>query len=408
MALLKKIFGEWRGDWRRPEVLLVLMTLAMPLSFSTWMALLNNFAIERAAFTGVEIGILQSLREIPGFLAFAVVFLLFLVREQTLGLISLLILGVGTAVTGLFPSVLGLYITTVIMSLGFHYYETVRQSLVLQWVDKKDAPHFMGQLIAVGSFSSLIAFALIWLALDVGKFNMTWVYMLGGGLTVAIVLFCKLAFPTFPEKVEQNRKLFLRPRYWLFYLLTFMAGARRQIFVVFAGFLMVEKFGFDAAAITLMFLANGALNIFFAPLIGKLIGHWGERKALTFEYIGLICVFSAYAFVDTAWVAVLLYIADHLFFAMAIAIKTYFQKIADPADFASTAGVSFTINHIAAVIIPVLFGLLWVISPSYVFLAGAGMSVLSLVLALLIPAAPSPENVALVGPYRTAVSEAAE
>ncbi|MBM1004307.1 MAG: MFS transporter, partial [Desulfofustis sp. PB-SRB1] len=42
----------------------------MPLSFGTWQALLNNFTIERAAFTGVEIGMLQSLREIPGFLSF--------------------------------------------------------------------------------------------------------------------------------------------------------------------------------------------------------------------------------------------------------------------------------------------------------------------------------------------------
>lgn len=400
MELLAKFRGEWRGDWRRPEVLLVLMSLAMPLSFSTWQALINNFAIERAAFTGVEIGVLQSLREIPGFLAFAVVFLLIFVREQSLALLALALLGLGTAVTGLFPSVIGLYVTTVVMSIGFHYYETVRQSIVLQWVDKADAPHFMGQLLSVGSFAGLIAFALIWLALDVAGLDMVWVYALGGSTSIAIVLFCFMAFPKFPEKVEQNRKLVLRGRYWLFYALSFMAGARRQIFIVFAGFLMVEKFGFGAAEITLMFLANGVLTMYFAPRIGKLIGHWGERRALSLEYIGLTVVFTAYAFVDTPWIAVGLYIVDHLFFAMAIAIKTYFQKIADPADFASTAGVSFSINHIAAVVIPAAFGLLWVISPSAVFLAGAVMAALSLLLALMIPAAPSRDNVANIGPYR--------
>jgi len=185
-----------------------------------------------------------------------------------------------------------------------------------------------------------------------------------------------------------------------------MAGARRQIFVVFASFLMVEKFGFSVSAITLMFLLNGALNMYVAPKIGKLIAHWGERRALTFEYIGLIGVFTAYAYVDTAWVAVVLYIIDHMFFSMAIAIKTYFQKIADPADMAAQAGVAFSINHIAAVVIPVAFGFLWLVSPSTVFLVGAGMSVLSLFLVRMIPENPSYENVALVGPYKTITSAA--
>ncbi len=396
----------FRGNWRSPEAFMILLAVAMPLSFSTWMALINNFAIERAAFTGVEIGILQSLREIPGFLAFAVVFLLLLMREQTLALVSLLLLGIGTAITGALPSVVGLYATTVLMSLGFHYYETVRQSLALQWIDKKEAPHFLGQLIAVGSFSGLVSFTLIWLAIDLGGLDMVWVYVIGGGLTIGVTLLCWAAFPRFPEKVEQHKTLFLRGRYWLYYLITFMAGARRQIFVVFAGFLMVEKFGFSVSAITLMFLVNGGLNMYLAPKIGKLIAHWGERRALTFEYIGLIGVFLTYAFVDTAWLAVVLYIIDHMFFSMAIAIKTYFQKIADPADMAAQAGVAFSINHIAAVVIPAAFGFLWLLSPSYVFLAGAAMSVLSLVLVRLIPENPTYDNVALVGPYRLAITSA--
>ncbi|MGD8905959.1 MAG: MFS transporter, partial [Gammaproteobacteria bacterium] len=126
--------------WRRPEMLLFLMAAGVPLSFATWQALLNNFAIEAAAFTGAEIGILQSLREIPGFLAFAVVFVLLILREQSLALLSLALLGVGTALTGFFPTVIGLYCTTVIMSVGFHYYETIQSSLALQWIDKSRAP----------------------------------------------------------------------------------------------------------------------------------------------------------------------------------------------------------------------------------------------------------------------------
>jgi len=384
-------------DWRSPQFLLLLMAAAMPLSFSTWSALINNFAVERAAFTGAEIGILQSLREIPGFLAFAVVFLLFLFREQTLAFLSLLFLGVGTAITGFFPTVLGLYVTTVIMSLGFHYFETVQQSLALQWGPKAETPVLLGRLIAVGSFASLAAYALIWGMLKLGGLDMEVVYIVGGGATVAIAVFAWAAYPRFEGAHAQHKKMVLRKRYWLYYALTFMSGARRQIFLVFAGFMMVEKFGFDAAAITMLFLVNYAFNVLFAAKIGRLISRWGERKALVFEYVGLIFVFTAYAFVENQWFAASLYVIDHFFFALAIAIKSYFHKIADPKDIAATAGVGFTINHIAAVFIPAAFGFVWLVWPGAVFLAGTAMAACSLVLALNVPRDPEPGNEVMVG-----------
>jgi len=377
---------------RRPDILLFLMAAAMPISFGVWQALLNNFAIERAAFTGVEIGVLQSLREIPGFLAFGAILLLALLREQTLALVSILVMGLGTALTGFFPSEIGLYCTTVLMSVGFHYYETINQSLSLQWFAKESAAHQMGKMIAVGAFSGLLAYALVWLALDILHMDMKTIYLVGGGVTICIAIVCWSIFPHFPVKVEQHKKLILRRRYWLYYMLTFMGGARRQIFVVFAGFLMVEKFNFSASDIAILFLLNGLTSIVFAPHIGKLIGKWGERRALSLEYTGLILVFLAYAFVDNPWVAAGLYLLDHILFSMAIAQKTYFQKIADPKDIAPTAGVAFSINHIAAVILPALYGILWVISPAMVFLTGAAMAGVSLILARFVPHTPEPGN----------------
>jgi len=376
----------------RPEILLFLMAGAVPLSFATWQALLNNFAIERAAFSGAEIGILQSLREVPGFLAFAVVFLLYVLREQHIALVSLALLGIGTAVTGFFPTVLGLYLTTVFMSVGYHYYETIQTSLSLQWVDKKNAPEVLGRIIAVGAFTSILTFGAIWLAFDFAQLDFVIVYLIAGGATLGIVMMCSLFFPTFPTKVKQVRHMVLRKRYWLYYGLIFLSGARRQIFIVFAGFLMVEKFGYSVAAISTLFLINATLNMLFAARIGRLISVVGERTALIFEYVGLIGVFIAYAFVENSQIAAGLYIVDHFFFALAIAIKTYFQKIADPADIASSAGVSFTINHIAAVVLPAILGVLWLNSPSLVFLVGAGLAGLSLFLSLNIPKQPAPGN----------------
>ncbi|MGB1612431.1 MAG: MFS transporter [Arenicellales bacterium] len=387
----------------RPEIMLLLMAGAVPLSFATWQALLNNFAIERAAFSGAEIGILQSLREVPGFLAFAVVFLLFLLKEQSIALVSLALLGIGTAVTGMFPSVIGLYLTTVVMSIGFHYYETIQTSLSLQWIDRNKTPEVLGRIIAIGAFTSIVTFAAIWLAFDVMALDFEWMYWLGGGATLAIVIFCWLFFPEFPQKARQHRHLIFRKRYWLYYGLTFLSGARRQIFIVFAGFLMVEKFGYGVAEVSALFLINAILNMLFAGRIGRIIGVVGERTALVFEYVGLIGVFTAYAFVQNAHVAAGLYIVDHFFFALAIAIKTYFQKIADPADIASSAGVSFTINHIAAVVLPAMLGVLWLNSPAAVFLVGAGLAGLSLLLSLNIPATPYPGNEVNVGRWGASV-----
>jgi len=378
-----------RHPWQRPEILLILMAAAVPVSFAAWQALLNNFAIEMAAFSGREMGILQSLREIPGFLAFGVIFLLLLFREQTLAYISLLLLGIGTAATGLFPSVIGLYLTTIVMSIGFHYYETLQTSLALQWIDKRESAETLGRLIATGSFAAIITFGLIWLGNDLLELDYHWLYLLTGGITVAIALAAWLLFPHFPQKSEQHKHMVLRRRYWLFYALTFMSGARRQIFVVFAGFLMVEKFGYSVSDIALLFLLNASLNVLFARRIGRLVARIGERNALLLEYTGLILVFTGYALVEQAEFAAALYVLDHLFFAMAIALKTYFQKIAAPQDIASTAGVSFSINHIAAVVIPAGFGLVWLVSPALVFYAGAAMALVSLLLSLLIPDSPA-------------------
>ncbi len=380
--------------WRQPVVLLLLMAIAMPLAFATWNALLNNFVIEVAGFTGVEIGWLHSVREVPGFLAVGVIALIIFIREQVLGLIALALLAAATAVTAWFPSFGGILVITMLSSIGFHYYETVNQSLQLQWIDRARAPQVLGWLVAAGSAASLVAYGLLvigWRAFDL---SYNFVYLVSGGVSLAIVAFCILAFPQFESPHPQVKKMVLRRRYWLYYALQLMAGARRQIFVVFAAFMMVEKFGFDVHEVTALFLINFVANMVFAPLMGQALGKWGERRVLSFEYIGLIVVFLAYGGIYYfSWGVILaatLYVIDHMLFALAFALKTYFQKIADPGDIAPTAAVAFTINHIAAVFLPAVLGYLWIKSPAAVFVLAAVMASVSLGLALLIPRHPEP------------------
>ncbi|MDO8883060.1 MAG: MFS transporter [Pseudotabrizicola sp.] len=380
--------------WRRPEALLYVMAAAMPLAFATWSAVLNNFVIEIAGFTGVEIGWLHTVREIPGLLAVLVIALLLIFREQVLALCSLFLLGLATAVTAWFPSFGGLLIVTLLSSIGFHYFETVNQSLQLQWVEKSRAPQVLGRIVAVGSGAALLAYGLLVLMWD--RFNLTYdtVYMVSGGATIALTLFAALAYPQFVNPIKQRNSIVLRRRYWLFYALQFMAGSRRQIFVVFAGFMMVERFGMKVSEMTALLLINYVLQMVAAPAMGRALGRFGERSVMAFEYTGLTLVFLFYGGIYWfGWgivIAGALYIADQMFFALSFALRTYFQKIADPADIAPTAAVSFTINHIAAVFLPAAMGYLWATSPDYVFLLGAGMALIALGLVLLIPRHPEP------------------
>ncbi|RYH01164.1 MFS transporter [Salipiger sp. IMCC34102] len=387
--------------WRRPIALLFLVAMAMPIAFSTWSALLNNFVVEVAGFDGADIGLLHTVREIPGFLAIGVIALIMVFREQVLGLVALLLLGVSTAVTAWFPQMGGILAITMLSSIGFHYFETVNQSLQLQWIDRDRAPQTLGWIMAAGSGATLLAYVAIVMTWETFDLSYNFVYLASGGITAAIAVFALLAYPQFEAPHPQLKTFVLRRRYWLYYALQFMAGARRQIFVVFAGFMMVERFGFEVHEVTSLFLVTLIANVLIAPVLGRIVAIFGEQRALLFEYIGLMLVFLAYGGVYLFdWgmaVAAALYVIDHIFFGLALALKTYFQKIADPGDIAPTAAVAFTINHIAAVFLPVLLGLLWLVSPGLVFGLAAGMAGVSVCLALLIPRHPVPGHETRLG-----------
>lgn len=384
------------SKWRRPEALLILMAIALPLAFSVWSALLNNFVVEIIRFDGLDIGLLHTIREIPGFLAVGVISILLFFREQTLALLMLCVLGLATAVTAWFPFLSGILTITLLSSIGFHFFETVNQSLQLQWFSKKEAPRKLGKLMAIGSAATLIAYTFLVLGWDKLNLSFNSAYMIAGFSCFSLAVLGYLIFPNFEAPIPQTKKMVLRKRYWLYYLLQFMSGARRQIFVVFAGFMMVERFGLDVQQLTTIYLINLMFNIALAPLLGRAVARYGERKALAIEYFGLSLVFFAYGgiylFGWGVFIATLLYLLDHLFFALALAIKTYFQKIADPQDIAATAAVAFTINHIAAIFLPLGLGFLWLASPFLVFCTAGTLSVISFALALLIPRQPVKGN----------------
>ncbi len=379
---------------RSPLGFLILVSVAMPIAMSGWLALLNNFVVEKANFTGSEIGWLHTVREIPGFLTFTIVFILFFVREQRLIIFSLMTLGFSVALVGHFPFFSGLMITTLISSIGFHYFEAAQQTLQLQWLDKKKAPQILGWLLASSSLASLITFGFV--AMMYSYFEPTYqqVYYICGMITVLLAMFAFFFWPKFPTSKQPKQRIVIKKAYWLYYVLQFVCGARRQIFSVFAAFMLVEKFGLEVHQVSWLLLLNFSINILFGPFVGWLIGRIGEKWTLITEYSGLTLVFFSYSliyFLDfPAWVAAALYIIDHLFYAMMIAQKTYLQKIALSEDLAPTTAVAFTINHIAAVFLPVVLGYVWIISPPLVFILATFLALSSLILSFAIPENPSP------------------
>ena len=371
-------------DKQRPMLrFLLILTVASTVGLQAWRTLFNNFAVEWANLAGYHIGVIQAVREIPGFLALLAIYVMLIIREHRLSALSILILGAGVGITGFFPSYIGLAATTVLMSFGFHYYETTNQSLTLQYFDQSTAPLVFGAERSLAAVANIAVGIMVFFMSSIMDYRM--MFLVVGILVAGAGLWGMRQNPVDHELVPQRKHMVFKWRYSLFYFLTFMAGARRQIFIAFSIFLLVKIFNFSVKEVTALFVFNNIIGYFAAPLIAKAIVRFGERKILSIEYGGLVLIFLAYALTGSRWVAAGLYVFDNLLFNFSIAIRTYFQKVADPRDIAPSMAVGFTINHIAAVVLPVIGGVLWIVDYRIPFVLAAAFSLVSLVAVQRIP-----------------------
>jgi len=191
---------------------------------------------------------------------------------------------------------------------------------------------------------------------------------------------------------KRRRRVVFRREYWLYYLLTFLMGSRRHIFTTFAIFLLVQVHGIDVRMTATLFLANNLINTYSSAQLGRLVARFGERRVLTVNFVGLIGVFLGYAYVPYLPVLFVLFILDNIFFGFNLAVDSYFQKIArGPEEITSNVSLAQTINHVSALVVPVLGGILWAhIAPAATFLAGVAIAVVSLIFVQLIRIQPTP------------------
>jgi predicted MFS family arabinose efflux permease len=361
---------------------LAVMTASSMIGLQGYSILFNNYAVEVVGLDGSGVGIIQSIREVPGLLSLLAVFVLMVLKEHRLSALSITLLGLGTALTGLFPSFVGLAITTLVMSFGFHYFETTNQSLTLQYFASGVSPLVFGRLRSLAAVASIASGVLIWL---LGlMLDYQGIFLVIGSLVFGAGLWAFFQDPTHAGVPVQRQKMVLRRKYALFYFLTFMSGARRQIFVVFSIFLLVKMFHFSVREMTLLFIINNVIAYLMNPLIGRAIVRFGERRICSIEYAGVIVIFMVYAYTSSKLLVSFMYIVDALLFNFSVAIRTYFQKIGDPQDTASSMAMGVTINHIAAVFLPALGGYLWMIDFRIPFIGGALLGAVSLAAAQFI------------------------
>jgi predicted MFS family arabinose efflux permease len=397
---------------RTALTVIALNNLLMALGFRLWQSIFNNFAVEELGVRANQIGLIQAIRELPGLLGFLVGMLVLFMVEMRIAGLSIILMGAGIFLTAAARDLPGLIGATLVMSVGFHFFYTSNDSAVLLTVGKDRAPKVLGQLNSLGALATALGTLLIFGTLD--SLGYRTLFRVGGAVVVIGGL-ALLPFAQQPVRAKRTgRRTPLRRRYWLYYALQFLMGSRRHIFTTFAVFLLVQKYQVTAQIITLLFLLNSLIGTYFHQAFGKIVARFGERRVLTVNFVLLTLVFLGYALIPmldmlarptfqvpemsigewvlspalpaTPGLLILLglFVADHVLFGFSIALQSYFQKIVlGPEEITPNVSVGQTINHIAAVIVPAVGGVVWeAVGAQYTFLAGVAIVLLSLALTL--------------------------
>ena len=382
----------WKEN-RRMLVYLVVSNLMLYFGFNVWQATFNNFAVEELGIGPGSVGWIQAVREIPGLVGFLVGLLALFLSEVRIMALSVVLLGAGTFLTGQATNMPFLLLSTLVMSFGFHFFSPSNNAVVLMTVEEQHAPKGLGQLGSLGAIAALAATGTVYLL--AGPWGYRRLFMAVGVLvTVGGLLLLPLGGAK--EGLPPRRQVILRRRYWLYYALTFLMGSRRHILTTFAIFLLVRKYGISVQTTATLFLINSLINTYALQLVGRLVGRLGERLMLSVASGTLIFIFLGYAYVTYLPALFVLYVIDNIAFGFNLALTTYFQKIAvTPEEVTSNLSMGQTIEHIAAVVVPVMGGTLWELYGSQaLFLAGVGIVLVALILTQFMR--PAAEQVAVV------------
>ena len=342
----------------------------------------SNFIAGEMGLSGLARGQLEAFRESCGILALGVLAVLAGFAEPLVGAGMLVLVAVGLGAYAFVPSYVWLVAAAMVWSQGLHVWMPLPQSMALALAEPGRAGHRLGQMraaAAAGSGAGLLAA----LALSYAGVAIRPMYLLAGGAALMGGAAClgigrRIKTP--------GPRLVFRRRYGLYYLLSFLEGWRKQIFIAFAGFLLVKHYGVGLRQMLWLWVLIQAIGYVVSPWAGRLIDRVGERPVLMAYFACLTLFFVGYAFIRSRAVLCVLYVADSSFFVLATALTTYVNRIAPPGEHTPTLSMGVALNHVAAVTMPLAGGLLWrLFGYQWTFLVGAVAAAVSVPVAMLIP-----------------------
>lgn len=350
--------------------------------FGVQLTLFNNFVVERLGIEPHQLGFVEALREVPGFLNVLFVALMIRWAPPVVAAVALAVMGMGLASYVWVDSISSLALFSVIWSIGFHCWLPLEQAMGLTLSPEGEKGKWLGQLRSVQSLAWMLSIGVCILILPhigyEGMFALAGFVTLGGG--VALLLASR------QRSAEGQTRFVFRRKYGLYYALNFLQGLRKQMFITFAIFALVKVHGMPVETTMILVLINQALITLTGPSLGRLVDRLGERVMLSASYIGLTFVFAGYALIDHRPTLYVLYCLDNLIFFGSIALHTYVYRIADSADLQPTLSMGVTMNHLAAVASPLIGGLVWYhFGYQVIFISGSAMAVVSLIVSQWIP-----------------------
>ena len=362
--------------WSRDFRLLACGVFGVGAFFGILYPLFNNFIVDQIGIQPHELGYMESLREVPGFLnALFTAVIIYLAPPIVAGL-ALVVMGIGMASYSQVNSFYGILVFSLVWSIGFHAWLPLRSAMTLAYSADEEKGKWFGQLRSVESLATLAMIGLCFFATNLIEFE--GLFQIGGGVVTAGGI--ALLFASRRLQTERENRFVLRKKYWLYYLLSLIDGSRRQIFTTFAIFALVMVFGTDRGVIIKLVLINQVVVLFFSPMIGRLVDTRGERTMLSISYVGLFFVFIGYAILRNVIHLYVLYCIDNFLFVGRIALMTYLNKIAPPQDLKPTLAMGVTMNHVAAVSVPLIGGLAWAsFGYQIIFIGGAVFTLISLI-----------------------------
>jgi hypothetical protein len=334
----------------------------------------------------MQLGFLESMREIPGLLAALTAGTVVMLAESRVAGLGLLITALGVGVTGFMPHFAGLMMITVLWSVGFHLYSVVSPAITLALAKGKEGGRHLGRMSAIGSASTLVGlgFALA-LSRFLPKVPYT-VYFAVAGVSIGAAAYLCIRLSTHAEGAPRAR-LIVRREYSLYYLLIFLEGCRRQIFSIFASFALIKVYHVPLYSMLVLQFVNAILISITAPRMGRVIDKRGEKGPLTWYAIGLILVFIGYATTRNLTLLYGLFLIDNVLFSFNVGFTTYIHRIVRYGELTPCLAMGTTMNHIAAVTVPVGGALLWAHynNYQYPFWVGVGIACVSLIATRWLP-----------------------